>query len=63
MPDFAENVTAVMMADKNKRVSLHWASVFLPLMGETKKIKRNLLLIERRSLFFTSHYHGSKSFG
>ena len=25
MADFAENVTAVMLVDKNKRVSLHWA--------------------------------------
>ena len=51
MPDFAENLTAVMLVDKNKRVSLHWASVFLPLIRVTKKFKRNLLLIERRSLW------------
>ena len=46
MADFAENVTAVMLVDKNKRVSLHWAS--------TKKFKHIFLLIERRRRYVTS---------
>ena len=50
MADFSQNVTAVMLVDKNKRVSLHWVS--------TKKIQ-TYFPINREVKSFTSHCHGS----